>query len=77
MIGDILFLLIMWAAAFFLANRLYVIVRYKAINIKGVTYSRAETPIMYCVQLLILMCGLAMIGGIAVLLSLPYLGLLR
>ena len=35
--GNALFLLVMWAASAFLANRLYVIIRYRAINIKGIT----------------------------------------
>ena len=70
MIKDALFLIVMWAVTAFLANRIYVIVRYRAINIKGVTYSKAETPVMYWIQMVILVCGLAMIEGIAVLATL-------
>ena len=74
MIGNVLFLLVMWAVSAFLANRLYVIVRYRAINIKGTTYSKDETPIMYWTQIALLVCGLATIGSIAVGMTLYYSG---
>lgn len=76
MIGNALFLLVMWAVAAFLGNRLYVIIRYRAINIKGITYSKAETPIMYWIQMALLACGLTMIGSIAVGMTLFYVGAL-
>lgn len=74
MIGNAIFLIVMWAVSAFLANRLYVIIRYQAINIKGVTYSRVDTPIMYWVQMLLLVCGLALVGTIAVGMTLFYAG---
>ena len=71
-----LFFVVMWAVAIFVANRLYVIVRYGAITIKGVTYSRQDTPIMYWVQMALIICALTMIGGIAVFVSLAAVGVL-
>ncbi len=76
MIGNALFLTVLWAVSAFLVNRLYVIVRYGAINIKGATYSKAETPIMYWIQMALLVCGLAMIGPIAAGMTLFYAGVL-
>jgi len=76
MIGNALFLLLIWSVTGFLVNRLYVIVRYRAINIKGVTYSRADTPVMYWIQMVLLVFGLTMIGGIAVLMTLGYAGVI-
>lgn len=76
MVGNALFLIVMWGVSAFLANRLYVIVRYRKINIKGVIYSKSHTPIMYWVQMALLVCGLAMIGTIAVGMTLFYAGVL-
>jgi hypothetical protein len=76
MIGNALFLLVMWAVSAFLANRLYVIIKYRSINIKGMTYSKVDTPIMYWVQMMLLACGLAVIGSIAVGMTLFYAGVL-
>jgi hypothetical protein len=70
MIGDAIFLLVMWSVAAFMANRLYVIVRYRQINIKGAVYSRAETPIMYWIQMVLIASMLVLIGGIAFLMTL-------
>ena len=67
----------MWGCSAFLVNRLYVIVRYQSINIQGVTYSKAETPVMYWIQMALLVCGLTMIGTLAVVLALIYAGVLR
>ena len=75
MIGDVLFLSVMWGVAAFMANRLYVIVRYGAINIKGVTYSKSETPIMYLVQMALIILALLLIGGIAAAMTLHYASL--
>ena len=72
MIGDVIFLAVMWGVAAFMANRLYVLVRYRAINIKGITYSKAETPIMYWVQMALIIFMLALIGGVAVVMTLYY-----
>ncbi|MBF5090254.1 hypothetical protein F1640_09565 [Novosphingobium sp. NBM11] len=66
--------MIMWAVTIFMFNRLYVIVRYGAITVKGVTYSRRDAPIMYWIQMALIICGLFMIGGIAILVSLADLG---
>lgn len=76
MVGNAIFLTVMWAVSAFLVNRLYVIVRYRAINIKGITYSKADTPIMYWIQMVLLVWGLAMIGTIAVGMTLFYAGVL-
>ena len=70
MIGDAIFLLVMWSVAAFMANRLYVIVRYREINIKGAVYSRAETPIMYWIQMILIASMLVLIGGMALLMTL-------
>lgn len=76
MIGNVLFFLVMWTVAIFMANRLYVIVRYRAITIKGVTYSKHDTPVMYWIQMALIICALIMIGGIAILVTLAFVGLL-
>jgi hypothetical protein len=72
MIGDLAFLAVMWGVLAFMANRLYVLVRYRAINIKGKTYSKAQTPIMYWVQMALIGFMLALIGGVAVIMTLYY-----
>lgn len=76
MIGDIIFLVVMWSVAVFMANRLYVIIRYREINIKGIVYSLTDTPIMYWIQMALIALGLLFIGGIAVIMSLYDAGLL-
>jgi hypothetical protein len=77
MVGNALFLMVMWAASAFLVNRLYVIVRHRAINIKGVTYSKTDTPIMYWIQMALLVFALAMIGSIAFGMTLFYADVLN
>lgn len=76
MIGDVLFLLVLWGGAAFFANRLFVIIKYRAINIRGITYSKAETPIMYWIQMTLLVFSLVMFGSIAVGMTLFYSGVL-
>ena len=66
MIARAAFLAIAWAAAAFMANRLYVIIRYRELNVKGVVYSKAKTPIMYWVEIAMLILALTVIGGMAV-----------
>ena len=66
MIGRAAFLVIAWAVSAFLANRLYVIIRYRELNVKGVVYSKAKTPVMYWIEIAILILGLTVIGGMAV-----------
>lgn len=70
MIGDVVFLAVMWGVSAFMANRLYVLVRYRAINVKGITYSKAKTPIMYWVQMALIVFMIALIGGVAVIMTL-------
>jgi hypothetical protein len=77
MIGDAIYFVVIWAVTIFLANRLYVIVRHKALNIKGVTYSRDATPIIYWIQMIMIISALILIGGIAVLITLDDTGLLN
>ena len=66
MIGRAAFFVIVCAAAAFLANRLYVIIRYRELNVKGVVYSKANTPVMYWVEIALLVIALTVIGGMAV-----------
>ena len=75
MLGQSIFFVVMWAGTVFLANRLYVIIRYHAITVKGVTYSKRDTPIMYWIEMILILAGLIMIGGIAVVITLGSLGL--
>lgn len=76
MLANVLFFLVMWTVAIFMANRLYVIVRYQSITIKAVTYSKHNTPVMYWIQIALIICAFVMIGGIAIFATLGYLGLL-
>jgi len=75
MFGNFLLFVVSWITTVFLSNRLYVIVSYREITIKGVTYSKSSTPIMYWIQMLLIMAGLLMTGGIAVVITLGSLGL--
>lgn len=47
MIANLLFALVGLGLAAFMVNRLYVGIRGRQINVKGVTYSRLPTPVMY------------------------------
>ena len=62
---DLLLLLLFWGIAAFLANRLYVILRYREINLRGAVYSRAATPGLYWAQMALIVLALALVGGIA------------
>lgn len=77
MVGNLVLLLVSWIVAAFMANRLYVIVRYGSINIKGVIYSRSDTPIMYWVEMVTILFGLLFVGGIAIVMTLGTVGLVR
>jgi hypothetical protein len=66
MIGNLLFIAIIWAVAAFMVNRLYVIVRYRAINVKGVTYSKVKTPVMFWIVMALIIIANILVGGIAV-----------
>lgn len=77
MVGDAVFLIVMWSVAIFLANRLYVIIRYRALNVKGTTYSQANTPVMYWIEMAILAFGFLMIAGIAVIVTLGRVGIIN
>lgn len=63
-------LLVSWIVAAFMANRLYVIVKYRSINIKGAVYSQSDTPMMYWVQMLTILIGLIFVGGVAIIMAL-------
>ena len=77
MVGNLILLLVSWIVAVFMANRLYVIVRYGSIKIKGAIYSRSETPIMYWVEMVIIFVGLFLVGGIAIVMTLGTVGLVK
>jgi hypothetical protein len=66
-----------WGVAVFMANRLYVIVKYGSINVKGTIYSKAGTPIVYWLQMAIIAIGLALVGGIAVVVALGIAGFIK
>lgn len=57
-----------------MATRLYLFIAKKRLNVKGVTYSRAETPVMYWVELVLTIIGATMILGIAALLAINFAG---
>ncbi|MDG2535131.1 hypothetical protein P6144_15835 [Sphingomonas sp. HITSZ_GF] len=68
--GDAILLLLMWGVAAFVANRLYVILRHREINVRGAVYSRADTPALYWAQLLLVVVALMLVGGIALAMTL-------
>ncbi|MDB5712718.1 MAG: hypothetical protein JWO15_115 [Sphingomonadales bacterium] len=77
MLGNVILLLVSWVVAIFVANRLYVIIRYRSINIKGAVYSKSDTPIMYWVQMWIIFIGLVLVGGVAIIMTLGMVGFIR
>lgn len=76
MIGDAIFLILLWSVATFMVNRLYVIIRYREINVKGVVYSRGETPITYWVLMAFIAFASLLIGSMAVGMTLYYAGII-
>ena len=77
MIANIALLLISWSVAAFLANRLYVIIKYRSITIKGAIYSKANTPVMYWVEMAIISIGFLLVGGIAIIMALGTAGFIE
>ena len=77
MVGNLILLLISWIVAAFMANRLYVIIKYGSINIKGAVYSKSDTTIMYWVEMMIIVIGLFLVGGIAIIMALGTVGFIR
>ncbi len=67
MILKLLFLMVMFGAGGFVASRAYLLIAKGSLNVKGVTYSRAGTPILYWVELLLAVIGATMILGVAIL----------
>lgn len=58
MVGNLLFASVGYGLAAFMVNRLYVGVGGRQINVKGVTYSRAATPVMYWIVMAMAVFGL-------------------
>ena len=59
MIENLLYLLFFAAFTAFMVNRLYVGLSRRAIQIKGVVYSRAHEPIMYWIVMVLAVWGIA------------------
>jgi hypothetical protein len=66
MFGTLLFTLVGLSLAGFMVNRLYVGIRERQLDVKGIIYSRSATPIRYWITMSLaaygLFCGL-IIGG--------------
>jgi hypothetical protein len=77
MIGNVILLIVVWSVSVFMANRLYVIIKYGAINIKGAVYSKVDTPIMYWVQMAIIVVGLVLVGGVGIVTTLGSTGFIK
>jgi len=60
-----------------MANRLYVIVKYRSINIKGAVYSKSGTPIMYWVEMATIIIGLVLVGSVAAVVTLGTAGFIK
>ncbi|WP_218018140.1 hypothetical protein [Sphingomonas azotifigens] len=66
MLGNLLLALVGFGLAGFMVNRLYVGLGGRQINVKGITYSRSSTPIMYWIVMAMAVFGLCfglLIGG--------------
>jgi hypothetical protein len=73
MFGNLAFALVGFGLAAFMVNRLYVGIGERQINVKGTTYSRSSTPIMYWIVMAMAVFGLCfglLIGGAGVMLLL-------
>jgi len=57
----ILFLLLMLGSGGFVASRAYLLIARGTLNVKGVTYSRARTPVSYWVELALAITGATLI----------------
>ncbi|MES2303693.1 MAG: hypothetical protein WC816_14900 [Sphingomonas sp.] len=58
MVGNLLFALVGFGLSIFMVNRLYVGIGERQINVKGITYSRSSTPIMYWIVMAMAVFGL-------------------
>ena len=66
MFGNLLFSLVGFGLAAFMVNRLYVGIGERQINVKGITYSRSSTKILYWIVMAMAVFGLCfglLIGG--------------
>lgn len=58
MLGSLLLALVGLGLAIFMTNRLYVGIGKRQINVKGITYSRSTTPVMYWIVMTLATFGL-------------------
>lgn len=58
MLANALYLIFFVAFSGFMANRLYVGISKKCIQVKGVTYSREREPIMYWIVMILAVWGI-------------------
>ncbi|WP_300117102.1 hypothetical protein [Sphingobium sp.] len=58
MFGNLLLALVGLGLAAFMVNRLYVGIGERQIKVKGITYSRSSTPIMYWIVMAMAVFGL-------------------
>lgn len=65
------------AMAALMVNRLYVIIRDKAITVRGGTYSRSDTPFNYWFMMFVYAFGLLLNSGAAIFLTIRYAGMIR
>jgi hypothetical protein len=66
MVGNAIFLLVLWGVSVFTANRFYVVIRYREINIKGAVYSKEHTPVMYWFEVVLIGSVMCFIGAMAI-----------
>lgn len=64
MVGNLLFALVGFGLSAFMVNRLYVGIGGHQINVKGITYSRSSTPVMYWIVMT--MAGLGLCFGLLI-----------
>jgi len=58
MLGSLLLALVGLGLAAFMVNRLYVGIGKRQIKVKGITYSRSTTPVMYWIVMTLAAFGL-------------------
>ena len=58
MLGSLLLALVGLGLAAFMVNRLYVGLGKRQINVKGITYSRSTTPVMYYTVMILAAFGM-------------------
>lgn len=57
MFGNLLLALVGFGLAAFMLNRLYVGIGERQINVKGITYSRSSSPVMYWIVMALAVFG--------------------